>query len=1141
MNKNFVYHIIKLKHIKYCILFVLSIIWHTNVSGQNVYEYNNNWAFGDGNLFHFNDVSPTPITSVLPMGMSQTGACASISDGFGTLRFYVAYKPSDPANTMTLYGSNHVAMPNGQLMLQETASQGCIIVLDPENCQQYYVIYTDMMIGHGLRYSKVDMALNGGFGDVIVGQKDILLLNSRAEKVTLVQRGLTKYFNIITRQTATPLIVDSLVSIQLLPGGTFATPVVSGFAAPAGGGTSAFGHMQFQPTTDPVNKVLADVQYGQKEVNLYDYNSLTGVFTNRINIFNGSAIYTGGVWDTTLPGRAYGGCWSSGGQVFYCTFNEGATFNVVLRRYDFIAGPTGAVFTDSYLSSFGAQRVAIQRNLGGTIFMPDLEDNNPGSFSCDIINTPNLYLTPDMVLQGQSTPEYSNGGMNNQYWPWYNLLTPLDIVGPTQTICYNSSAVLGGTEPFNTDVTYAWQGQYQTSSGGWSPLSSSYLVNPTSSHPTTINLTHPTWRFIGSVLTTCGDTIYGDKTFVNLDSLSSPAITGNINYCAGQAITSLTATPALVGVINWYSNAGLTTLVGTGTTFTPSNTPGSTTYYVVEQEYVNMAPAICTGNVTQVVVTITSQIPIPIIYTPNSWYCVGDNSTPLNSSTGTVWYSDPGLTIQVGVGLNFTPTAIIGISSYYVIDTTGGCGSLSASRTVEFVNCPAYNCSTNLLSNGSFDNYSSCPTNTGQVANSTSWLGNGDYYNTICNGFYNSPVYYPYFNATNYLLGLSGGGVFPPPAGAGSAGFVLGGTIFKSFIIQQVTLNCSKEYTLQFRVTTPRSDTPPSNSLCVYGSNTPPPYAGCDPNLTLLNCLPSPGVVNNFWTPQSITFTPTQDYSYLVVTGQCPTVELHGGTVFLDDLFLCSTCVNPPNISSITQVNPATCVGNDGQGLVTATSCSTPLNYDWINNIAPSVVVSTLMNPNNLAQGNYTVNVTDNGNCISSGSVVISGTAPPTAGAGTDVTILSGGTTTLVGTGGGTYLWSTGATTSSINVSPTVTTDYCVTVTNASGCSDSACVRVNVDIICGELFVPTAFSPNNDDNNDVFRVKINPACVLEMQLLVFDRWGEKIIEITDPAKSWDGSFRGKQLDNAVFVYYLTITLKNSTEIIKKSGNVSLLK
>lgn len=199
---------------------------------------------------------------------------------------------------------------------------------------------------------------------------------------------------------------------------------------------------------------------------------------------------------------------------------------------------------------------------------------------------------------------------------------------------------------------------------------------------------------------------------------------------------------------------------------------------------------------------------------------------------------------------------------------------------MEFVNCPAPACGTNLLSNGGFENYSSCPTNTNQLANATSWIGTGDYYNTICNGYYNSPAYYPFFNAGNYLLGLAGGGVFPPPVGAGSVGLILGGTIFKNFVTQQVPLSCSKQYTLQFRATAPRSDTPPDNSLCVYGSNTPPPYSGCSASLTLLACLPSPASIDNYWKPQTLTFTPTVNYTYLVITGQCPTATVHGGTVF---------------------------------------------------------------------------------------------------------------------------------------------------------------------------------------------------------------------------------------------------------------------
>lgn len=445
----------------------------------------------------------------------------------------------------------------------------------------------------------------------------------------------------------------------------------------------------------------------------------------------------------------------------------------------------------------------------------------------------------------------------------------------------------------------------------------------------------------------------------------------------------------------------------------------------------------------------------PIIYTPNSWYCVGDNTTPLNSSSGDLWYSNPGLTTLVGTGLNFSPPTITGIATYYVVDTSGTCISAAASVTVEFTNCAAPACATNLLSNGGFDNYSTCPTNTQQVANATSWLGSGDYYNTICNGYYNSPVYFPYFNAANYTLGLAGGGVFPPPVGAGSAGLILGGTIFKSFIAQQINLGCSKEYTLQFRATAPRSDTPPDNSLCVYGSNTPPPYSGCSASLTLLACLPSPASINNYWTPQTITFTPTVNYSYMVLTGQCPTSTVHGGTVFIDDLFLCSTCTNPPVVNA-SEITPASCIAADGVGNASVIGCDGTYTYDWQNVIALGTTVSTLSTPNNLAAGGYSVIVTDGGGCTGTSSVTItSSTTLPTVSAISSNNITCTNlNSTLTGTStGNTMVWNGGALPANSPNPIVVSTAGTYTVTSTDAIS--GCINTETVIVTSNTTAPT--------------------------------------------------------------------------------------
>ena len=98
-----------------------------------------------------------------------------------------------------------------------------------------------------------------------------------------------------------------------------------------------------------------------------------------------------------------------------------------------------------------------------------------------------------------------------------------------------------------------------------------------------------------------------------------------------------------------------------------------------------------------------------------------------------------------------------------------------------------------------------------------------------------------------------------------------------------------------------------------------------------------------------------------------------------------------------------------------------------------------------------------------------------------------------------------------------------------------------VDIVCGELFVPNGFSPNGDGKNDLLEVYINKACVTNFSFLIFDRWGEKVFESTNINTSWDGTYKGKALDNAVFVYDLKIVLINIDSDITKKGNVSIIK
>ncbi|MFL5753166.1 MAG: gliding motility-associated C-terminal domain-containing protein [Bacteroidia bacterium] len=126
------------------------------------------------------------------------------------------------------------------------------------------------------------------------------------------------------------------------------------------------------------------------------------------------------------------------------------------------------------------------------------------------------------------------------------------------------------------------------------------------------------------------------------------------------------------------------------------------------------------------------------------------------------------------------------------------------------------------------------------------------------------------------------------------------------------------------------------------------------------------------------------------------------------------------------------------------------------------------------------------------------------------------------------------------SASPLFTTTYIVQATNSIGCSDYDTIQVRVDLKCGEVFVPNAFSPNNDGVNDVLHVRTN--CFNQMLFKIYNRWGEVVFQSEDPTIGWDGTYNGKPMDTGVFVYYIEGNLKDKERtLISQKGNITLVR
>jgi len=169
----------------------------------------------------------------------------------------------------------------------------------------------------------------------------------------------------------------------------------------------------------------------------------------------------------------------------------------------------------------------------------------------------------------------------------------------------------------------------------------------------------------------------------------------------------------------------------------------------------------------------------------------------------------------------------------------------------------------------------------------------------------------------------------------------------------------------------------------------------------------------------------------------------------------------------------------------------------------------------------------------------------PIAALPESVSIALGDSVQLSASGGITYNWSpneslTCSDCSSPLAFPSQSTTYMVTVTDSAGCVQMDSLRVEVDIFCNEVFIPTIFSPNGKgpQANETFCVLSD--CVEQFKLVIHNRWGERIFESEDIERCWDGIFKENEVASGVYAYNLYIRQLDGT-VINKTGTLTLVR
>lgn len=256
---------------KSLIFFTLSILSFA-ISAQ---KEKNIWYFGSNAGLDFRTGVPIALTN---SSMLTYDNCASIADKeTGELLFY--------SNGVNVWNKNHKVMPNGGGLLGTTsAGNSAFTVKQPGNNSLYYLFTNDAFAGpNGLRYSVIDVSLNGGLGDV-TNSKNIILLNSSTEKITAIQHSNKNDIWIVTHRWNS----NSFYVYLLNSSGLNTNPIISSIGSTHSGGTSGTYNALGQISANQAGNKVALSIYEQNVFEIFDFDRTNGTLSNYIFIPNRS-------------------------------------------------------------------------------------------------------------------------------------------------------------------------------------------------------------------------------------------------------------------------------------------------------------------------------------------------------------------------------------------------------------------------------------------------------------------------------------------------------------------------------------------------------------------------------------------------------------------------------------------------------------------------------------------------------------------------------------------------------------------------------------------------------------------------------------------------------------------------------------
>jgi gliding motility-associated-like protein len=306
-------------------------------------------------------------------------------------------------------------------------------------------------------------------------------------------------------------------------------------------------------------------------------------------------------------------------------------------------------------------------------------------------------------------------------------------------------------------------------------------------------------------------------------------------------------------------------------------------------------------------------------------------------------------------------------------------------------------------------------------------------------------------------------------------------------------------------------------------------------------------------------FGGTPPYQYLWSNGDTTATTTHvPNGIYAVTVTDAGTCiatgtyeiVNPDTLLITASTARVSCFGAaDGAIYIQSTSGGTGVYTYSIDGVNYQSIPSFIR----LTGGTYTVHVRDSRGCDNTLEVIVPEPQQFVVDAGADVSINYGDSITLTpttnDTGSITFVWTPNTYIDCVNcinptVTPPLTTQYIVYALTDDGCEAQDDILVNV-LKDKRIFIPNAFTPNDDNVNDVFMVHANYQVKRIVRMQLFDRWGMKVYEgadflPNDKNNGWDGNINSKPLNTQVLAYVVEVEYDDG-EYEQFKGNVTLIR